>query len=245
MSKTTAPEAPTTSSAFALSDTQTIDSNPEARAQLDQALQAFSTKPVFNGVVSGSVNTAPTAEVIDSEELTPTLDKAPEEESSSEEVDTEETETEEEPDLSAFDSEFAKRFGVKPEEAVETINSLLAFRDEMALMRGWGVSPTEYDSRMAQVKEFYLTLPEDKQPEFNSAEGAKAIWEHLEKTQTPSKKKASTVSKVGSSKRPATANKPKDFIKKSDILRMDNDTYQRRLPEINAAWREGRVLEDQ
>lgn len=230
---------------FSLSNSQTIDANPEARAALDKALSSFASKPVVSGTVTGAVNTAPTAEVVDSDELSPILE-APEEaeaEEATEEVEGEPEEGDEEPELSAFEQEFSKRFGVKPEEAVNTINELIAFRDEMALMRGWGVAASEYDSRMNQVREFYKTLPEDKQPEFNSVEGAKAIWEHLEK-QNPTRKRTSTTSKLGGSKKPASTQSKKEFIKKSEILSWDRATYEQRLPEITRAYREGRVLED-
>lgn len=227
---------------FNISNTQTIDSNPEARAALDKALASFGNNTPVVGTVSGSVNTLPTAEVLDTDELTPQLE-SPENKELEEDA-SEAAPTEEEVDLSAFDQEFSKRFGVNPEEAVETINSLLAFRDEMTLMRGWGVSPTEYDARMSQVREFYKTLPEDKQPEFNSMEGAKAIWQHLEKTIQPTRKRNSTASKTtGSSK--STPNIPKpNILRKSEILKMDKQTYAARLPEITKAYREGRVVED-
>lgn len=229
---------------FNLSASQTVDSNPEARAALDAALSSFASNTPIMGNVVGSVNSQPTAEVIDSEELTPVLEAPAETEGEKAEESTEETEeSTDEPELSAFDEEFSKRFGVKPEEAVSTINELLAFKDEMTLMRGWGVTAGEYDSRMAAVKEFYNTLPEDKQPEFNSLEGAKAIWAHLEKT-NPKVKRNSTVSKVGGSKKPATSAPAKPFIKKSEFLSWDADTYRKRLGEYNQAFREGRVIED-
>lgn len=242
--KTEAPAiVPAASNEFSLSNTQAPEADAGARAALDAALASFNSAPTIQGTVAGSINTAPTAEVIDSEELSPELQQ-PEQEDE-EETDTEETDETEELEPGAFDQEFSKRFGVKPEEALETINSLLAFRDEMTLMRGWGVSPAEYDSRMTAVKEFYSTLPEDKQPEFNSLEGAKAIWEHLEKTNPSlSKKKSSTASKIGGSKKPASVQPKQTFINKSEILRMSPEEYNKRLPEITLAFKQGRVRED-
>jgi hypothetical protein len=237
--------APT--SDFSISTSQTADFNPDAQAALDKALSEFASKPAVSGIVSGSVTGTPTAEVdYNSEELTPSLESPTEEEEGEEAEETpgadEDAEETGEPELEGFDAEFSKRFGVKPEEAVETLNSLLAFRDEMSLMRSWSVSPGEYDQRMTAVKEFYNTLPEDKQPEFNSIEGAKAIWEHLSKT-TGSKK--STTAKAGGSKKAPAQPSQKNFIKKSEILGMDEATYRRRLPEINKAFFEGRVLENE
>lgn len=237
MSKTAPAPSAVEAPSFSLSATQTPEIDASAREQLDAALNSFAS----NAPIMGTVNGQPAPQLLaDTEETEQTATEETGEET--EETETaEEEETEEE--LRGFDQEFTKRFGVKPDEAVEIINSLSAFRDEMNLMRNWGVSPTEYDTRMTQVREFYKTLPEDKQPEFNNPEGAKAIWEHLEKT-NPSKKKSSTVSKVGSSKKPTTTAKPKEFIKKSEILRMSAAEHQRRLPEINLAWQQGRVIED-
>ena len=238
---TKATEAPTAPSSFSLSSTQAPEADAGERAALDAALSSFSSTPVIQGTVTGSVNTAPSAEVIDSEEITALEQPESEEEANTEE----ETEEIDDTEPTNFDLEFSKRFGVPPEEALETVNSLLAFRDEMTLMRNWGVSPADYDARMAAVKEFYKTLPEDKQPEFNSMEGAKAIWQHLEKTSPAAKSTKSTASKIGGSKKPASVQPKQNFIKKSEILKMDKDTYNSRLPEITKAFREGRVLEDQ
>jgi hypothetical protein len=207
---------------FTISSSQTIDSNPEARAQLDASLAAFSNYAPVQGSVNGE----------------PTYSDTPEVET--EEVETE-VETETEVENSGFELEFESKFGVKTNEAVEILNSLSAFRDEMTLMRQWSINPSEYDARMGQVKEFYSTLPADKQTEFNTLDGAKAIWEHLQKNNTQVKRQ-STVSKVGGTKKTQASNTP--VINKSEILKMDKATYASRLPEITKAWREGRVVED-
>lgn len=204
---------------FNISSSQTVDSNPEARAQLDASLAAFSNHTPVQGSVNGEPIYTDTPEI------------------ETEEVETEEVETED----SGFELEFESKFGVKTNEAVEILNSLSAFRDEMTLMRQWSINPSEYDARMGQVKEFYSTLPADKQTEFNTLDGAKAIWEHLQKNNTQVNRK-STVSKVGGTKKTQASNTP--VITKSEILKMDKATYASRLPEISKAWREGRVVED-
>jgi hypothetical protein len=154
-----------------------------------------------------------------------------------------EQEEQQEQQNSAFAAEFEKYFGVGPEEAVDTVNQLIAFRDEMRLMRTWGVSPQEYDKRMEAVREFYAQLPEDGRDQFNSVEGAVAIWEYLKKTgQAPAeatRKPTQTVSRI----KQATAPRM-ELIKKSDILRMDDQTYKANLPKITKAFREGRVVDD-
>jgi hypothetical protein len=153
------------------------------------------------------------------------------------------TEQEDEQPTSAFVAEFEKFFGVKPDEAVETVNQLLAFRDEMRLMRAWGVSPAEYDKRMEVVRAFYNKLPEEGKDQYNSVEGAIAIWDFLTKTgqakATSSKPTPQAVSRIKQAALPQP-----ELIKKSDILRMDERTYKANLPKITQAFREGRVIDD-
>jgi hypothetical protein len=154
----------------------------------------------------------------------------------------EEQEQEETPD--SFVQAFENYFGVKPNEALETVNQLVAFRDEMTLMRSWSVSPVEYDQRMEAIKSFYQTLPEEGREQFNSVEGAIAIWDHLIKT---GQAKPTTANKPTPSafSRTKPSQKPKlDIIKKSEILRMDKATYQANLPRITKAFQEGRVVDD-
>jgi len=151
---------------------------------------------------------------------------------------TEETGTQVSP---GFAKEFKENFGIEPNEAIEVLNSLQVFRDEMKLMRDWGVTPTEYDQRITQVRDFYQSLPQDKQPEFNTAEGAKAIWNHLSKTQPQTAKKAAP-KQTG---RLMNTNQPKvDQVRKSEVLRMSKEEYRRNLPRIQKAVLENRFIED-
>jgi len=150
---------------------------------------------------------------------------------------------EEEQPTSAFVAEFEKFFGVKPDEAVETVNQLLAFRDEMRLMRAWGVSPAEYDKRMEVVRSFYNKLPEEGKDQYNSVEGAIAIWDFLTKTGQAKTSSSKSTPQAVSRIKQATLPQP-ELIKKSDILRMDERTYKANLPKITQAFREGRVIDD-
>lgn len=151
------------------------------------------------------------------------------------EVITETEETEQAQDVldnPQFTEQFKQAFGVEPSEAIEIINGLQAFRDEMSLMRTWGVSPTDYDQRMSQVREFYQGLPDDKKTEFNSVQGALAIWNHLEK-QNPSTQKIAKTRPTTGKLKPAA---PKQVVvKKSEVLRMNAETYRQNLPIIQAA----------
>lgn len=227
--------------------TFTLDASPApvADPNLDSLLAGFNSPPLQGEVtgstsIPGQINGLPDAEVVDSEELTPVEEENEGTEEAEEETGEEETE---ELEPTAFNKEFEKQFGLPVDQARETINELLAFKDEMTLVRAWDVSFSEYNQRLAQVREFYQTLPEDKQPEFNTIEGAKAIWEHLSKNQ-PQSKRQPTVSKSGGSKNKTAKSTQKPFINKSDILRMPPEEYNRKLPEISRAWREGRVRED-
>jgi hypothetical protein len=157
---------------------------------------------------------------------------------------TQEEQEQQEPTTNEFEVAFENYFGIKPDEALETVNQLVAFRDEMTLMRTWGVSPTEYDKRMEAIKGFYQTLPEEGREQFNSVEGALAIWDHLIKT---GQAKPTTTNKTtpSSFSRTKPSTTPKlDIIKKSEILRMDKATYQANLPRITKAFQEGRVVDD-
>jgi hypothetical protein len=209
-----------------------------APTDLDGILKDF--KPTF---LRGTNSSSDEPEVVDNnrfdkhgnliESEIPPLEST-ETEDSTEEEEADEEETDSEP--TAFDKEFEQKFGLPIEEARETINSLIAFKDEMKLMREWGVSPVDYDKRITAVRDFFKDLPKDKQSEFDSPEGAKAIWEHLSKNNP----KATNQKKQSAAKREPAPTK----IRKSDILRMNNAEYQRRLPEITAAFRKGLIIED-
>lgn len=210
---------------------------PEAEAELARAMKAFE-KPTLQGIVHSAVNTA-------SPEPAPETEIESVEPELTEEVDEGEVEGEGELEVSeGFAAEFEQTFGIKPGEAVELINELQAFRDEQRLMRDWAVSPTEYDQRMAAVREFYSSLPEDGRQQFNNVDGAQAIWKHLvdsgkaKPSKTPTTTRTSRVSKT-------KATQPKkELLKKSDILKMSEEEYQRNLPKITKAFAEKRVVLD-
>lgn len=214
-------------------------------ANLDKALEIFNQPPI-------QVNVRPNPVMVNPN-TTEVNDEAQEQSDTSEALSTEgeqpQSETVEgdegEPLAPEFAEAFKQYFGVEPTEALETVNQLVAFRDEMTLMRQWGVSPSDYDTRMGAVREFYNSLPEDGRDQFNTIEGANAIWEHLQKQgQAPT-----TTPKRTSSNKPASrikqASTPKqEFLKKSEILKMDGATYQKNLPKITKAFQEGRVILD-
>ncbi len=211
---------------------------PQADAALAQTLAAFDTPPM-QGVASN---------VLKANSAAAAAEEAPElpevEEPELPEAQEPEQEEEEEEDGSAFAVEFEQEFGMKPAEAVQLVQELQGFRQELSLMREWQVSPTEYDSRLSQVKEFYGTLPEGEREKFNSPEGAKAIWNHLVKQgQATNERSPNSTRRAARGVRKTTSAPVQELIKRSDILSMDEATYQRSLPAITKAFREGRVVD--
>lgn len=209
-------------------------------ADLDAALRSFASYQPIQASASSLTPGVPQELTIDSGE-------SPELEAEGETVvveSPEETTTEdksEEQELpSGFAEDFKKVFGIEPTEAIETFNSLIAFRDEVRLMGEWNVTPSEYQSRMSQVRNFFKTLPEGGQAQFNSVEGAVAIWNHLQQTGAPQKK----TSGVRPSSKTTKAAPKADVIRKSEVLRMDDRTLRANAARINQAVIEGRFIED-
>lgn len=209
--------------------------SPQASEDLAKALSAFDT-PAFEGQATNVLKTNAQAQAAAE------LPEEPEEEVV--ESESEETEEEDESEESPFAVEFEQEFGMKPTEAIALVQELQGFRQELSLMREWQVQPTEYDARMAQVKEFYSKLPEGEREKFNSPEGAKAIWNHLSKTSEATAPKTSRRSSTRSVRSQPQLQAPKqELIKRSDILKMDEQTYMQQLPAITKAFREGRVVD--
>lgn len=200
------------------------------------SLSGVNKRGTITGYVMNSEQTPAEVEVSDtpvSVEVEPTDEP---------EVEAEETESTQEEENSPFAAQFESTFGIKPNEAIELVNNLQAFRDEQTLMRHWQVDPTAYDERMQKVKEFYNTLPEDGREQFNTVEGATVIWEHLQKTgvvkapqETNSSSRRSRVSRQ--------PQKPAYDYTRADILSMSDAEYKKQLPKITEAYRNGRVKE--
>jgi len=193
------------------------------------------------GTITGYVlnNEQPDVEASEVSEPTTPAPATTEPETEEETVDNEETQEE---DNSPFASQFESTFGIKPNEAIELVNNLQAFRDEQTLMRHWQVDPTAYDERMQKVKEFYNTLPEDGREQFNTVEGATVIWEHLQKTGAvkPTQETNSSSRRSRLSRQPQ---KPAYDYTRADILSMSDAEYKKQLPKITEAYRNGRVKE--
>lgn len=224
---------PTTTSLLSADNTPA----PQAGEDLTKALSAFDT-PAIQGQATN---------VLKANALAQAASETPElaEDENVEELEPAEEETEDEAEEggeSPFSAEFEQEFGMKPSEAIALVQELQGFRQELSLMREWQVQPTEYDSRMTQVKEFYGTLPEGEREKFNSVEGAKAIWNHLQKTGSASVPKASRRA-TRNVRQQAPSTPKQELIKRSDILKMDEQTYMQQLPAITKAFREGRVVD--
>lgn len=212
----------------------------DQQAALDAALASFSSHQPLQGEVSGSnfLGLPNDITIVDEQGE---IESVQEQTEQGQEEATEETELTEEPTVSeGFAAEFKQAFGLEPAEAIETFNSLIAFRDEVRLMGEWNVTPSEYQGRMTQIREFYNSLPEEGREQFNSVEGASAIWNHLNKDKKPTN---STVVKPVSK----TTSKPKNTkptYKRSEINRMPYKDYRANLANINQAFLEGRIVED-
>lgn len=221
--------------------TNTAHNQLDPAADLNEKLRFFDAPPI-------QVNVRPNPLSQPNPSLSTDSPVKPQPEAESEQPDledvvTEETEETQEPSAD-FSKAFEGYFGMKPEDAMETVNQLVAFRDEMTLMRTWGVDPVQYDQRMGAVREFYNTLPEEGREQFNSIEGAQTIWEHLQKNgQAPTTTKRTSATKPASRIKQASTPKPQ-LLKKSEILKMDAATYRAKLPEITKAWAENRVIVD-
>lgn len=233
---------------------------------LEQSLAAFDRPPV-QGVVSKPTDpTKVRQEIVDEEpvEENETLDSDTNisdegnsessaedlqkelegSESESEETEeVEEDESEEENISEEFNTQFKEAFGIDVNEARELVNDLQNFRSENALMREWGINPTEYDSRITRIREFYNGLPEEGREKFNSPEGAKAIWNHISKNDSSKKTKAPkrTRGTLGKSQNKSPKS---DLIKRSEILKMSDSDYKANYSKISKAFAENRVIED-
>lgn len=213
------------------------DNTPSAQADADltKALAAFDTPVVSveaSNVLKANANTQAASNV----------PEIPEQESTVEEPE-QPTEEEETTDESPFAVEFEQEFGMKPTEAIALVQELQGFRQELSLMREWQVQPTEYDARMTQIREFYGTLPEGEREKFNSPEGAKVIWNHLQKTGVASAPNPSARRATRNVRSTQPSAPKQELIRRSDILKMDEQTYMQQLPAITKAFREGRVVD--
>jgi hypothetical protein len=211
----------------------------QPNADLDAALKSFASYQPIQATASSLSPGVPQELTVDNSEAPELEIEETEVAETTEESPTEET-TEEQELPSGFAEDFKKVFGIEPTEAIETFNSLIAFRDEVRLMGEWNVTPSEYQSRMSQIRDFFKQLPEDGQAQFNSVEGAVAIWNHLQQTGAPQKK----TSGVRPSSKTTRAQPKAEVIKKSEVLRMDDRTLRANAARINKAVIEGRFIED-
>jgi hypothetical protein len=221
-----------------------IDSNNQpAPASVEQSLQA--AIDAFKGAPASGVATnllRANASTVQAEEAPVIVEPDLAEPQPTEQEPTEETEDQPEPSAE-FGEQFKAVFGMDTTEAVSLVNELANFRDEVQLMRQWGVAAHEYDSRIGAVKEFFGTLPEDSREQFNTPQGAIAIWNHLEKTGkvAPSTQRSG---RAKSSVRSSTSKPPAaELLKRSEILAMDDNTYRANYARISKAFQEGRVID--
>jgi hypothetical protein len=211
-----------------------------AQADLTERLSAFNSRTPDSVKATNPLTASIAGLETPLDEVEAVVEEVVEETEATEEP-TEETEVEETEEAVGFDAEFESRFGIKPEEAATVIQELQNFRNEMSLMRQWGVSASEYDARMTSVKEFYSSLPEEGREQFNSPEGAVAIWNHLSANAPKTTKRSGNKVRGAVNSTPAP---PKFDYKRSQINAMDTTTLQKNWSSINKAYLNGRILED-
>lgn len=215
----------------------TPQSESSNQANLTERLEAFRshtpvsvtpTNPLQGNLAFEEETEAVLEEALEEEQ------EAPLEEQEEETSETDETS----PDFSA---QFKQEFGIEPQEAKALVDELVNFRHELQVMRTWQVDPVEYDNRMSQVKEFYNSLPEEGREQFNSPEGAIAIWNHLSaNAPKQSKKTRSTARSV----RPQASSVPAYDFTRSQVNAMSYAELQKNWTAINQAYIKGRILED-
>jgi hypothetical protein len=212
-----------------------------AQADLTERLTAFNSRTPDSVIATNPLTASIAGMETPLDEVEAVVEEVEEETEATEP--TEETEAEETEDSEelGFDAEFESRFGIKPEEALTVIQELQNFRNEMSLMRQWGVSASEYDTRITSVKEFYNSLPEEGREQFNSPEGAVAIWNHISANAPKAAKRSGNKTRGAVNAPPAT---PKFDYKRSQINAMDTATLQKNWSSINKAYLNGRILED-
>ena len=217
----------------------------EAKEALEKQLNRFKEQGTLTGTVRRSI---PSGMQLETETSDVSLETEPVEEDlveSTEEVledqETTDTQDTEEEDYSqAFATDFKRVFGVEVDEAKALVDDLTAFRQEMALMKHWQVTPTEMNSRINQVKEYFGTLPENQRAEFDSVEGAIAIWDFLQK-QNSSQPQSVKRRPRGTVSQPKPQTKTVVY-KESDIRKMSREEYARNYQEITKAYLENRVV---
>lgn len=236
-------------------NTSVLPNDIERQAALDKALSSFGTPTVIQGQKSERVKGVPVLpgqgytdnprvvdedEVVGDDEVDTRIPSADQDTDEIEEGDVSDEPTEENFG-EGFVTEFKKAFGIEPAEAVETFNQLLNFRNEVVLMQEWNVTPGEYLARMEEVKGFYEGLPEEGKAQFNTPEGAMAIWNHLHPDGQP--KQRSTQIK-GARKTAKVNTAPKHMFTKSQILRMSQEEFTANAAAIQRAYAENRVNEN-
>lgn len=149
--------------------------------------------------------------------------------------------------FAAFAQQFQKYTGVDFKEAISTFSELQQFRvqqkvetEKSELMQAWGVSGTDFDSRLSEVKERFAKYSPEMQAKLNNPQGAQLIWAKIEQERGQKKTKEVPALDRGRKSAPASGKSQYDYTR-AQINSMSNEEYAKNANRIAAAFAAGRV----
>ncbi len=149
--------------------------------------------------------------------------------------------------FAAFASQFQKYTGVDFKEAISTFSELQQFRvqqkvesEKSELMQAWGVSGTDFEARLSEVKERFAKYTPEMQTKLNNPQGAQLIWAKIEQERGTKKTKEVPALDRGRKSAPASGKSQYDYTR-AQISAMSNEEYAKNANRIAAAFAAGRV----
>ncbi len=150
------------------------------------------------------------------------------------------------PDFARFNEDFKKYAGVDFKEAMESFKFVQQKYHEQAvneqkrqLATEWGVEGDEFESRLTQVRDRWSRLKPELQKQYDTNEGIKLIWTHIENEQAKNQKQVPGLQR-SSTKIPAGMQAKYDFTQRQ-IDKMSNEEYAKNAGRIMTAYANGRV----
>ncbi len=150
------------------------------------------------------------------------------------------------PDFARFNEDFKKYAGVDFKEAMESFKFVQQKYHEQAvneqkrqLATEWGVEGDEFESRLTQVRDRWSRLKPELQKQYDTNEGIKLIWTHIENEQAKNQKQVPGLQR-SNTKIPAGTQAKYDFTQRQ-IDKMSNEEYQKNSGRIMTAYANGRV----
>jgi hypothetical protein len=147
-----------------------------------------------------------------------------------------------------------KRFGLSIDDIVAVLNGADTIvqqtavqKQEQELREFWG--DENYEENMQLVAERFAKLPEELQEKYDNVEGAKLLWALIQqergvKESRKAKPQRETVRFIQGGKQAPGQGAAANTFKVSELLEMSQEEYRKNLPIIEAAFRDGRVIND-